>query len=403
MRPNVVSRGWRVAELASIASAFCTKLRRAGLNISLDRSRSFVNAIALCEPASLDELYWISRVTLLTDRSQFDTFDVVFNAVFRGSFELNDERPPSTTPGATRDPHGERAPNEPRHSGEHAGTPTSTSATPGAEADDDESHAPSVLAAVSDQERVRHTEFSALTREELQLIASLVERLPVIPPTRRGRRSRRDRRGDRIDVRATLRRAQRSGGDPFRVVRRKRTRKPRRIVLIADVSGSMEPYARVYFHLMRGAVTAIGAESFVFATRLTRITTALSQHRPERAYQSALDAAVDVYGGTRIGRSLLEFVEHHGRRGMARGAVMVIVSDGWERDDVEAVRVAMQRLSRLAHHIIWVNPRKASAEYQPLVGGMSAALPFVDTFVSGHSYHALEEVMDAISTAGERR
>ncbi len=173
------------------------------------------------------------------------------------------------------------------------------------------------------------------------------------------------------------------------------------MVLIADVSGSMEPYARVYLHLMRGAVKALGSEAFVFATRLTRLTRQLALTHPDVAYRRAAAAAPDWSGGTRIGMALKTFLDSHGRRGMARGAVVVIVSDGWEIDDPELVGRAMEQLSRLAFHIIWVNPRKAARGYQPLVGGMAAALPYVDTFVSGHSLTALEEVMAAIRDAAD--
>jgi uncharacterized protein with von Willebrand factor type A (vWA) domain len=164
----------------------------------------------------------------------------------------------------------------------------------------------------------------------------------------------------------------------------------------------MEPYARVYLHLMRGAVQALHAEAFVFATRLTRLTRALSATHPDIAYSKAALAAPDWAGGTRIGRALADFLDDYGRRGVARGAVLVIVSDGWEIDDPALVGQSMERLSRLAHHVIWVNPRKAAEAYEPLVGGMAAALPFVDTFVSGHSVQALEDVMGAIRSATER-
>jgi len=158
----------------------------------------------------------------------------------------------------------------------------------------------------------------------------------------------------------------------------------------------MEPYARVYLHLMRGAVQALKAEAFVFATRLTRLTRSLAGPHPDIAYQKAIMAAPDWSGGTRIGRALMEFIDDYGRRGLARGAVIVIVSDGWEVEDPARVGEAMARLSRLAHRIIWVNPRKAVADYEPLVGGMAAALPYVDVFVSGHSVDALQQVLDAI-------
>jgi uncharacterized protein with von Willebrand factor type A (vWA) domain len=172
------------------------------------------------------------------------------------------------------------------------------------------------------------------------------------------------------------------------------------LVLIADVSASMEPYARVYLHLMLGAVRALHAEAFVFATRLTRLTRFLAAGKPDLAYRKVAQHTPDWSGGTRIGSALDTFIREHGQRGVARGAVLVIVSDGWEVGDPELVARSMQRLARLAHRIIWVNPRKAAPGYQPLVGGMAAALPYVDTFVSGHSYRTLQQVMQAIHDAG---
>lgn len=165
----------------------------------------------------------------------------------------------------------------------------------------------------------------------------------------------------------------------------------------------MEPYARVYLHLMRGAVRALGSEAFVFATRLTRLTRQLSTGGPDYAYAKVAESAPDWAGGTRIGTALTRFLDEHGRRGLARGAIVVIVSDGWEIGDPREVGEAMRRLGRLAHHVIWVNPRSAAAEFEPLAGGMAAALPHVDTFLSGHSVRALEELLAAIREAGERR
>jgi hypothetical protein len=178
---------------------------------------------------------------------------------------------------------------------------------------------------------------------------------------------------------------------------RHRTDRRRHLVLIADVSGSMEPYARAYLHLLHGGVRAARADAFVFATRLTWLTRALATSNPDLALRRATVAAPDWSGGTRIGDALKAFVDGHGRRGMARGAVVVIVSDGWETGDPAVVGEQMARLARLAHRIVWVNPRSAGADYQPLVGGMAAALPHVDAFVSGHSLAALDEVVAAIA------
>ena len=174
------------------------------------------------------------------------------------------------------------------------------------------------------------------------------------------------------------------------------------MVLLCDISGSMEPYARAYLQFLTCAAgsRARTAEAFVFATRLTRVTRALALRNPERAIQNAAAAAPDWSSGTRIGDALKTFNDRHGRRGMARGAVVVILSDGWERGDPALVGREMERLARLAHRIVWVNPRAAAHGFAPRAGGMAAALPYCDALVSGHSLEALDEVIDAIGAAG---
>jgi hypothetical protein len=168
-------------------------------------------------------------------------------------------------------------------------------------------------------------------------------------------------------------------------------------VLLCDISGSMEPYARAYLQFLTSAAgSGPNAEAFVFATRLTRLTRALSSRNPERAIQRAAQAAPDWSSGTRIGDALKAFNDRHGRRGMARGAVIVILSDGWERGEPKLVGREMERLSRLAHRIIWVNPRVSASLFSPKTGGMAAALPYCNALVSGHSFVALREVVEAI-------
>jgi uncharacterized protein len=400
---TVDSNGWQAADLGAIVAAFGHALHASGVPVTPERSTRFGTAIALAEPRTTTDLYWLGRITLLTGRDQIDTYDAVFSRIFRGVVSLGDAgqpdaqaSPANTAPGGDVDERGAGA------TGESTSRPRATGATPSKPSDDDSAGDDvSVLAAMSVDERLGDREFSSCTEEELQLLAKLVAELPLIPPMRKGRRRQVKHSGERFDVRRTLRRAHRTAGDPVRLIRRDRKERPRRIVLISDISGSMEPYARVYLHLLRGAVQALGAEAFVFATRLTRITRMLAEHQPDVAYRNASAAAPDWSGGTRIGEALMTFIDEYGRRGMARGAVIVIVSDGWEVADPALVGVAMERLQRLAHHIIWVNPRKAASDYAPLVGGMAAALPFVDTFISGHSYRALQDVMDAVRHAGD--
>ena len=392
-------------ELAAVAAAFGHRLHDSGVPVTPQQSARFGSAVLLAQPKEFDELYWLGRVTLLTGHDQVGTYDRVFRHIFQGLIdiaEMGGQQSVQST--SSMQPPGDRRDDAPENTVESQAGPRGSSATPGEQSSgvDDDQAPPQMLAAMSSDERLSNVDFSRCTPEELALIRRLVEQLPVVPPTRTARRTRRHSSGRRLDVRATLRRAHRTAGDPVELVMRTRTDQPRRVVLLADVSGSMEPYARVYLHLMKGAVQALHAEAFVFATRLTRLTRTLSTQDPDAAYRKATQSAPDWSGGTRIGRTLMEFIDSYGRRGTARGAVVVIVSDGWETDDPAVLREAMARLSRLAHHVVWVNPRKAAKDYQPLVAGMQAALPYVDTFVSGHSVRALEEVMSAISNATRR-
>jgi uncharacterized protein with von Willebrand factor type A (vWA) domain len=253
----------------------------------------------------------------------------------------------------------------------------------------------------SDEERLRHKRFDALEPDELAQLYRLMARLQIATPPRRMRRARRDRHGERIDMRRTLRGSMRTAGDPIRLARRRRRVVRRRMVLLCDISGSMEPYARAYLQFLTCAAgngPGNSSEAFAFATRLTRLTRALSSRNPERAIQRAAAAAPDWSSGTRIGDALKTFNDRHGRRGMARGAVIVILSDGWERGDPSLVGREMARLRRLAYRIVWVNPRAAASGFAPRAGGMVAALPHCDALVSGHSLHALGEVVDTIGS-----
>ncbi len=388
------------ADLAGVVAAFGHALHQAGIPVTPERSARFARAVLLARPTTLGELAALGRTTLLSSHDQIEVFDRVFAQVFRGVVDFADFRQdgPAPPPPSSVLPQGEKTPGDSSRSGESEAAPTGSSGEPGeGEEPDDEEE--SVLAAVSSRERLGEKNFADCSEEELALLNALIQSLPFVAPMRTARRQRRHDSGSTLDVRATLRASHRTSGDPVRRVMRKNTTRPRRVVLLADVSGSMEPYSRVYLHLMRGAVKALGSEAFVFATRLTRLTRQLALTHPDIAYRKAAAAAPDWSGGTRIGMALKTFLDSHGRRGMARGAVVVIVSDGWELEDPELVGRAMQQLSRLAFHIIWVNPRKAARGYQPLVGGMAAAMPYVDTFVSGHSLRALEEVMAAVRDA----
>ena len=253
------------------------------------------------------------------------------------------------------------------------------------------------LAMASDEEQLRRKSFDALEPHELAQLYRLMSRLELATPLRRTRRYEKARHGERIDMRRTLRASLRTAGDPIQLARRRRRIVRRRLVMLCDISGSMEPYARTYLQFLTcAAASGPKAEAFVFATRLTRLTRALASRNPERAIQRAAATAPDWSSGTRIGDALKSFNDRHGRRGMARGAVVVILSDGWERGDPMLVGREMGRLARLAHRIIWVNPRMSASAFTVRAGGMVAALPHCDALVSGHSFDALGEVVDAI-------
>ncbi len=380
-------------DLPALTGAFSRRLRAAGVPITAERGARFAQALALVKPISRRRLYWTARAVLVSDSSQVKAFDAVFGSVF-GTREPGGEFEPEDVDVATA-----TEPNAAAQSRGEAGVATGAlSAGPPGSGDDEELRDVDVPMAASDEEVLRSKRFDALAPGELAQVYGLMARFEVATPRRRTRRSKRDRRGDRIDMRRTLRGSMRTAGDPIRLARRRRRVVPRRVVMLCDISGSMEPYARAYLQFLTCAAgSGPNAEAFVFATRLTRLTRALRSRSPERAIQRAAAAAPDWSSGTRIGDALKAFNDRHGRRGMARGALVVILSDGWERGDPALVAREMERLSRLAYRIVWVNPRVGASEFSPQAGGMAAALPHCDALVSGHSLEALEEVVEAIA------
>jgi uncharacterized protein with von Willebrand factor type A (vWA) domain len=380
-------------ELAPLVAAFGRRLRDAGLPVTPDRSARFAVALTLTRPISRTRLYWTARTVFVSEQSQVKAFDSVFFSVFGGWRPTGrPELPDSLQTDHT--PDDERGADERNVQGAAGGVSATSGPRGRGEREEDERELP-VPVVASDEERLRSKRFDALEPGELALLYTLMSRLELAAPLRRTRRAVRSRRGERVDLRRTLRASLRTGGDPIHLAHRKRREVRRRIVLLCDISGSMEPYARAYLQFLSCA--GGNAEAFVFATRLTRITRALATRSPDRAIQRAAAAAPDWSSGTRIGDALRAFNDRHGRRGMARGAVIVILSDGWERGEPELVGREMQRLARLAYRIVWVNPRAAAAGFAPRVGGMAAALPHIDALVSGHSLEAMHEVVDAIA------
>ena len=361
-------------DLPALVGAFSRRLHDAGLPVTPARSAGMARALELTRPIARRRLYWTLRSIVVTDPTQVPVFDAVFAGVFRGYETGSSEPPPAKA--------------VPEQSGH---VPSAGRGKRG------EIEVP--MARASAEERLSEKRFDALEPHELAHLYQLMSRLRLETPQRRTRRYEHGH-GRRIDMRRTLRRSLRTAGDPIHLARRRRRVAPRRLVLLCDISGSMEPYARAYLQFLAGAAGASpNAEAFAFATRLTRLTRALGSRNPERAIQRAAETAPDWSSGTRIGDALKAFNDRHGRRGMARGAVVVILSDGWERGDPALVGRQMERLARLAHRIVWVNPRVSASAFSPQAGGMAAALPHCDALVSGHSFKALGEVVAAIGGA----
>jgi uncharacterized protein len=384
-------------EPAGLAATLADRLHRAGVPAGPDRAARFARVLALLPPTDTGRLYWAARLSFVADRAQLPAFDRVFAAVFGSGLDPADSRGDPTAPPPARPVR--RSPAVTSRVDETAAPPPAAGPQLGSP-DPPAGPEPAreaLLAAAAPDERLRHTAFASLTADEVAAARRLARGLALATPPRRTRRTRRSlRTGDRVDLRRSVRRAQRTAGDPVRLVRRRRRTRPRKLVLLCDVSASMEPYTRVFLTLLHGAVVDARAEAFVFATRLTRLTRALRGRDPDAALRRAAGTAPDWAGGTRLGASLRRFVTEHGRRGVARGAVVVIVSDGWEGDDPRLVAEQMARLRRLAHRVVWVNPRTAAAGFAPLVGGMAAALPYCDAVVSGHTVAALADVVAAV-------
>ncbi len=357
---------------------FARTLRAAGVPASPDRVEAMLAAVAELGVLDSTAVYWAGRLTLCTGPDDLDRYDAAFAAWFGG------EAPRRTTSAARTPPT--LAATAPLEQG--GGT--------GQEGED-----PADLAvAASGDEVLRHRDVADLTPTEREHLRRLFALVRPAAPMRASRRRRAGPRGS-VHPARTVRRALRDGGEVTRLLRRRARPRPRRVVLLVDVSGSMSPYADALLRFAHAAVRARPAstEVFTIGTRLTRVTREMRLRDPDRALSASGDAIPDWSGGTRLGEVLKAFLDRWGQRGTARGAVVVVCSDGWERGSPDLLRGQMARLRRLAHAVVWVNPHKGRSGYEPLTGGMQAALPSVDAFVSGHSLAAFEELSGVISRA----
>lgn len=383
-------------DLVALASGFAAALTDNGVPVTAAMTTRFVDAVNAANPQRVDELYWLGMVTLIHDRAQVTIFRRVFDVVFRGINDVPGAQRGGMVPPSTRRASGRQAAEDSAPPPTVCGdTATSTSANV-TEWSSDVDRAVMARLMASPQQATVVKPFADCSEAELAQLRALMRHLHLLPPSRLSRRFTRAAHGQVVDLRATLRDSHRWGGDPAVVHHLRRRHRQRRVVLIADVSGSMEPYARAYLYLLHGAVRALRAEAFVFSTGLHRLTTLLATHHPAVAMQRAMASVPEWAGGTRIGEAIRQFNDQHGRRGMARGAVVLIVSDGWEVGEAALLAREMERLSRLAYRIVWVNPRKQAADFTASTAGMRAALPWIDELLSGHSFAALVDVVAAL-------
>jgi uncharacterized protein with von Willebrand factor type A (vWA) domain len=319
-----------------------------------------------------EDVYWTLRTTLVARREDLATFDRAFDAWFLRRAARAPERRAVDPRALSKDAKRVRR-----------DTRSAPEAAPADGEPDSVGH--------SAHEILREKDFAAMSPEELAAARALIAEMATDRPTRKSHRLRRHRRGRVLDMRALARDSIATGGDPVARRFRRRAESPRKLVVLCDVSGSMEPYSRALLLYLHAVVrSGRGVEVFAFGTRLTRLTPELAARDPEQALARAAERVVDWASGTRIGASLKHYNDVWGRRALTRGAVVLVASDGWERQDHELVGKEMARLHRAAYAVVWVNPVKGSPEYQPLAAGMRAALPSIDRFVTGHNLASLE-------------
>jgi uncharacterized protein with von Willebrand factor type A (vWA) domain len=366
----------RHATTTELLVAFGRALRLAGLAVPVDSVVDYVRAVEVVGIDRRDRVYWAGRAVLVHRREDVGPYDRVFDSFWWG-----------------RSPWSAPPPAPPDGSPEEEAVIDSELGDGG-----DGPSGPEHVVKYSPVDQLRQKDFAACTPAELDEISRLLSDVRVRAEQRSRRLRHSSRTHGRYDRRATIRRSLRSGGEVVRPLHRETSVRPRKVVLLCDVSGSMEPYTRAFLRFLHVAVVGRGrVEAFALGTRLTRLTRQLSSRDPDAALNQAALEVLDWSGGTRLGEGIGTFNDRFGLPGMARGAVVVILSDGWDRGDPDRLSSEMARLHRAAHQVVWVNPLKASDGYEPLARGMAAALPFVDTFVEGHSAASLEALVDVIA------
>lgn len=386
----------RGVDLAAFAVALVARLRRGGVVVAASGPATFVQAMRELTPHSRSQLYWAARLTLVNRADELLAFDAVFDSVFAvlGLDPVGMKHPSAVAAGPEGGEGGQSL-----ATGGTGGLPWAGRVTPAHALDNREpglvipDALPSHLVGRADES------FDRFEPEDLQLLGSWLEQAMKSWPRRRSLRRKVSPHGKRIDLRETMRRSRRTGWEPVLLARTRTVSRPRRVVLLCDVSRSMRPYATIYLHLMRAAAlrqARIRPEVFAFSTSLTRLTAVLSHRSPEVALARANAVVADRYGGTHLGRCVAELLAPPHGNGL-RGAVVIIASDGWDSDPPEVLDHAMARLRRRAERLVWLNPRAAAPGFAPLAGSMAAALPYCDLFLPAHSVTGLGELFLALA------
>jgi len=358
-----------------VLAGFAGELRAAGLPVGTGDVLTYCTAMGPLDPADLVDVYWAGRTTLVTRREDIAVYDEVFDRFFLGG------------PGPLRELLTLRA----RVTSETDAVLEVPATDP---AGDGEEEKATLGLMASGAEALRHKSFAACTPEELAAVRRIMARIKLTPPRRRARRTRGAASGRYPDMRQMVRDSMRMHGEPAGLRWRRRKVRLRPLILILDVSGSMADYSRNLLQFAYSAKrAATRVEAFCFGTRLTRITKALDHRKPDEALARAATAVFDWEGGTRIGDSLEKFVKDWGRRGLCRGGIVVICSDGLDRGDPDVLAAAMERLARLSYRVVWMNPHKGdNRDFRPSTLGMMVAAPHVDLLLSGHDLRSLEEL-----------
>ena len=363
------------AAFVGVLVDFSHELRVAGLAVGSGDILTYCSAMGALDPSDLLDLYWAGRTTLVTRQDAIAVYDEVFRRFFlTGADPIRDIVTLRAQVTA------------------EAQSVLTVPATDLAGAEHEEEAMLGLMA--SDAEALRHKSFAACTPEELAAVRRIMARIRLTPPKRRTRRTTSAPSGRSPDLRRTVRESLRMHGEPAELFWRRRKVRLRPLILILDVSGSMADYSRNLLQFAYSAKrSAAKVEVFCFGTRLTRVTRALDHRRPDAALELAARAVFDWEGGTRIGASLDAFVRDWGRRGMCRGGIVVICSDGLDRGDPSILAAAMERLSRLSHAVVWMNPHKGNdPNFRPSTLGMMVAAPHIDLTLSGHDLSSLEEL-----------